>query len=38
MVDACCADNPKINLAGAGTHVARQLMRQKGIAHLPTLP
>lgn len=38
MVDAYCMENPAMNLAGAGTHVARQLMQQKGIVHLPTLP
>lgn len=38
MVDAYCANHPDMNLAGAGTYVARQLMQQKGIAHRPTLP
>ncbi len=38
MVDAYCIENPEMNLAGAGTHVARQLMQQKGIPHMPTLP
>lgn len=38
MVDAYCIENPEMNLAGAGTHVARQLVQQKGIPHKPTLP
>lgn len=38
MVDAYCGANPQMNLAAAGTYVARQLMRQKGIVHMPTLP
>ena len=37
-VDAYCTENPTMNLAGAGTYVARQLMQEKGIAHVPTLP
>lgn len=38
MVDAYCGENPLRNLADAGTHVARQLMQQKGIVAVPTLP
>lgn len=38
MVGEYCAENPTMNLAGAGTYVARQLMQQKRIVHMPTLP
>jgi len=38
MVDSYCHANEPMNLAAAGTHVARQLMQQKGIVHRPTLP
>jgi len=38
MVDDYCDDNLRMNLAAAGTHVARSLMQQKGIVNLPTLP
>lgn len=38
MVDAYCASNLNMNLAGAGTHLARQLMQQKNIVNVPTLP
>lgn len=38
MIDAYCVENPKMNLAGAGTYVARLLMQQKGIVNMPTLP
>jgi len=38
MIDAYCEANPGMNLAGAGTFVARQLMQQKGIINRPTLP
>ena len=38
MVDIYCSENPTMNLAGAGTYVARLLMQQKGIPHVPTLP
>lgn len=38
MVDAYCSEHSNMNLAGAGTHVARQLMQQKGIVNVPTLP
>lgn len=38
MVDAYCNEHSNMNLAGAGTHVARQLMQQKGIVNVPTLP
>mgnify|MGYP003382183693 CR=1 FL=1 len=38
MVGVYCTENRTMNLAGAGTFVARQLMQQKGIVHRPTLP
>ena len=38
MVDEFCAANIRMNLAAAGTSVARQLMQQKGIVNMPTLP
>jgi len=38
MVDTYCSEHNDMNLAGAGTHVARQLMHQKGIVNVPTLP
>lgn len=38
MVDAYCAKNQRMNLAAAGTSVARELMQQKGIVNQPTLP
>lgn len=38
MADAYCTENPEMNLAGAGTYIARQLMRQKGLVNVPTLP
>jgi hypothetical protein len=38
MVDGYCAANPLMNLAAAGTYVARDLMQQKGIVNRGTLP
>ena len=38
MVDAYCSEHNNMNLAGAGTHLARQLMQQKRIVNVPTLP
>ena len=38
MVDDFCDANPNMNLAAAGTSVARQLMQEKGIVNRPTLP
>jgi hypothetical protein len=38
MVDAFCGANPRMNLAAAGIHVARELMQQKGIVNRPTQP
>jgi hypothetical protein len=38
MVDVFCNANVQANLAEAGTSAARQLMRLKGIIHMPTLP
>lgn len=38
MMDAYCGENLDTNLATAGTHVARTLMRQKGIVNTGTLP
>jgi hypothetical protein len=38
MVDTYCSEHSNMNLAGAGTHVARQLMHEKGIVNVPTLP
>lgn len=38
MVDSYCEANPQMNLSAAGTSVARQLEREKGIVNPPTLP
>ena len=38
MADVYCQANPFGHLAPAGTALARQLMQQKGIANIPTLP
>ncbi len=38
MTDVYCHSNPLGHLAPAGTALARQLMQQKGIANIPTLP
>jgi hypothetical protein len=38
MVDIFCGANPLMNLAAAGTHVARELMQQKGVVNRGTLP
>ena len=38
MVDGYCDENLQMNLAAAGTHVARSLMQQKQIVNQPTLP
>ena len=38
MIDTYCGEDPRLNLAGAGIAVARQLMREKGIINRPTLP
>lgn len=38
MADAYCAEHPNMNLAGAGTRIARELMQQKKIVNQPTLP
>lgn len=38
MVDAYCGQNPMMNLATAGTSVARDLMQQKRIVNHGTLP
>jgi hypothetical protein len=38
MVDIYCGANLLMNLAGAGTYVARDLMQQKGIVNRGTLP
>lgn len=38
MVDNYCQANPLGHLAPAGTALARELMQQKGIANVPTLP
>jgi hypothetical protein len=38
MADQFCAQNPRMNLAAAGTSVARQLEHEKGIINRPTLP
>jgi len=38
MMDAYCAANPLMNLASAGTYVARDLMQQKRIVNRGTLP
>jgi hypothetical protein len=38
MVDDFCVANFRMNLAAAGTSVARQLMQEKGIVNRPTLP
>lgn len=38
MADAYCTENPAMNLAGAGTYIARQLMQQKKLVNIPTLP
>ena len=38
MMDAYCSANPQINLAIAGTYVARDLMQRKGIVNRGTLP
>jgi hypothetical protein len=38
MVDAYCSRNREMNLSAAGTHVARELLQQKGIVNTGTLP
>jgi hypothetical protein len=38
MVDGYCSANLLMNLAAAGTYVARDLMQQKGIVNRGTLP
>jgi hypothetical protein len=38
MVDAYCSENLMMNLAAAGTFVARELMQRKGIVNRGTLP
>jgi hypothetical protein len=38
MVDVYCGANLLMNLATAGTYVARDLMQQKGIVNRGTLP
>lgn len=38
MVDDYCSENPRMNLAAAGTSAARRLMQLKNIVHMPTLP
>ena len=38
MIDDYCDVNRRMNLAAAGTFVARSLMQQKGIVNMPTLP
>lgn len=38
MSDVYCRANPLGHLATAGTALARELMQQKGIANVPTLP
>lgn len=38
MTDVYCRANPLGHLAPAGTALARELMQQKGIANVPTLP
>lgn len=38
MADVYCQANPLGHLAPAGTALARELMQQKGIANVPTLP
>lgn len=38
MIDVYCDANPQMNLADAGTHVARRLMEVKGIVNQGTLP
>ena len=38
MVDVYCGEILQMNLAAAGTSVARQLMQQKGIVNIPILP
>ena len=38
MMDAYCSANPLMNLASAGTYVARDLMQRKGIVNRGTLP
>jgi len=38
MADVYCQANPLGHLAQAGTAMARELMEDKGIAHVPTLP
>lgn len=38
MIDDYCHAHPQMNLATAGTSVARQLMQQKAIVNRPTLP
>jgi len=37
MVDAYCQAQPNSDLAAAGTSLARELMREKGIVNVPTL-
>lgn len=38
MVDVYCRSHPLGQLAPAGTALARELMQQKGITNIPTLP
>lgn len=38
MVDTYCGQHRQMNLSGAGTQVARELMQQKGIVNQGTLP
>lgn len=38
MIDSFCDAHLQLNLAAAGTYVARTLMRQKGIVNTGTLP
>jgi hypothetical protein len=38
MIDVFCSEYPMMNLAAAGTSVARDLMQQKGIVNHGTLP
>lgn len=38
MIDDYCQSHPLGHLAPAGTALARELMRQKGIINVPTLP
>lgn len=36
--DALCKSYPQVDLAFVGTAIARELMREKGIVNVPTLP